>query len=76
MFMHFHYFLKAGLVMALFLSVPCYAGQTGKQKYFEDCEKISPKYENGTYMDKCTDKKGPDLAKIKSYSCDGNTCRF
>lgn len=76
MFMHFQILLKAGLVMALFLSVFCYAGQTDKQGYFEDCEPISQKYEDGTYMAKCTDKKEPDLGKIKSYSCDGNTCRF
>ncbi len=49
--------------MALFLSVPCYADQTGKQEYFKDCEQISPKYKNGTYMDKCTDKKGTEFVK-------------
>jgi hypothetical protein len=76
MFMHFQSILKAGFVMALFLSVPCYAGQTGDQGYFENCKKISPKYKNGSYMDKCTDREPPDLDKIDLYSCDGNTCRF
>lgn len=68
----------AVLVISLFLSVPCYADETGKNIFFDHCELVETDEHDGTttYTEYCKLEKDTDRAKTNSYSCDGDTCRF
>jgi len=58
-----------GFIIALFFSIPCYAGETTPHpKFFDSCTRVT----DNTY--RCKLDKATNAARIKDYSCRGDTC--